>query len=170
VTAKRQWSKSKTGQARILEAVVAATIVFLVFSASSILINGSRVTATQERADLNILGHNVLSRVTEAGTIEATIEKASQPLTQTSLEVIELKASLQNSLPSSMFFSLTITNNTKSNDGSQTVNQQLTVGNAEAASFSASTDVSSTPLIYTSKSGNIYFIVLVLANVGGQGS
>jgi hypothetical protein len=170
MTTKRRWSKSNTGQARILEAVVAATIVFLVFSASSILINGSRVTATQERADLNTLGYNVLSRLIEAGTIEATIEKASPPLTQTSLEVIELKASLQNSLPSSMFFSITITNNTKTDDGSQTANQQLTVGNAEAASFSASTDISSTPLIYTSKSGNNYFIVLVLANVGGQGS
>jgi hypothetical protein len=170
MTTKRRWSKSNTGQARILEAVVAATIVFLVFSASSILINGSRVTATQERADLNILGYNVLSRLTEAGTIEATIEKASLPFTQNSLEVIELKASLQNSLPSSIFFSLTITNNTKTNDGSQTAGQQLTVGNAEAVSFSASTDVSSTPLIYTSKSGSIYFIVLVLANVGGQGN
>jgi hypothetical protein len=170
VTEKKRRSQSNAGQARILEAVVAATIIFLVFSASSILINGSRVTATQERTDLNTLGYNVLSRLIEAGTIEATIEKACLPLTQTSTEVIELKAFVQNSLPSSMFFSLTITNNTKTNDGSQPVNQQLTVGNTEAASFSISTDVSSTPLIYTSKSGNIYFIVLVLANVGGQGT
>lgn len=167
MTEKKRGSKANTGQARILEAVVAATIIFIVFSASSILINSSRVTAAQERTDLDTLGYNVLSRLTESGTIEATIENSQSSL---SAQLTQLKAFVQNSLPSSMFFSLTITNNTKTNDGSQPINQQLTVGNVGAASFSASTDVSSTPLIYTSKSGNIYFIVLLLSNVGGQGT
>ena len=144
-------SKSNSGIARILEVVVAATIIFIVFSASSILISNSHATATQEKSDLDTIGYNVLSRLTESGTIEATVESHPQQL-------IQLKAFVQSSLPSSMFFSLTVTKP----DGSL-----QTVGNADATSFSSINTVSSTPMIYTSSLG-VYHLVLVLANAGGN--
>jgi hypothetical protein len=151
----RHRSRANSGVARILEVVVAATIIFIVFSASSILISNSHATATQEKSDLDTIGYNVLSRLTESGTIEATIESNPQQL-------IQLKAFVQSSLPSSMFFKLTITDRTHpSNIISPITNTDLSV-------FSNLNTVSSTPIIYTSKSGAIYHLVLVLANAGGN--
>ena len=142
-----------------METVVAATIIFIVFTASSFFINSSQVTAVQERTDLDRLGYNVLSRLTESGTIEATIENEPMPLT------VQLKAFLQHSLPSSIFFKLTIMNWT-SNNGWVVPNNLPSLCNSDDSSFSNSIEVSSTPMIYTSKNGNIYYLILVLANAG----
>ncbi len=152
----RPKSRSNSGFARILETVVAALIIFVVFTASSFLVNSSQIRAVQERTDLDTLGYNVLSRLTESGTIEATIEK-TPPLN------IQLKAYLQHSLPASLFFNLTIMN--WSPNQNEWVNLQ-SLSNSDSNSFSNSLEVSSTPTIYTSKSGNTYYLILVLANAG----
>ena len=169
MTSRKHKTRANSGQARILETVVAAAIIFIVFAASSFFVNSSKSTTVQETTDLDRLGYNVLSRLTESGTIEATIENSSPPLTSISPKVIELKAFVQNSLPSSMLFNLTITNYT-SNVGYNWVTPQnlpVSISNINDNSFSNSLAVSSTPMIYTSKNGNIYYLVLILANSGG---
>jgi hypothetical protein len=155
-------TRAKSGQARILETVVAATIILIVFTASSFFISSSKITAVQERSDLDRLGYNVLSRLTESGTIEATIEN-TPPLD------VQLKAFVQNSLPSSMLFNLTISKFIQSSSSGEWVtvqNPPITVSNTDGSSFSGSIEVSSTPMIYTSKNGYIYYLVLILANAG----
>ncbi len=150
-------SRANAGFARILETVVAATIIFIVFSASSFFINSSQTKAVQERTDLDRLGYNVLSRLTESNTIEATVEHEPEPLT------VQLKAYLQHSLPSSIFFNLTIMTRPSYQTGWQNL---LSLSNSDDNSFSSSLEVSSTPMIYTSNNGNIYYLILLLANAG----
>ena len=159
MTGPKHRKRANLGQARILETVVAATIIFIVFTASSFFINNSQIKEVQERTDLDRLGYNVLNRLTESGTIEATIENEPMPLT------VQLKAFLQHSLPSSIFFKLTIMNWT-SNNGWVVPNNLPSLSNSDDGSFSNSIEVSSTPMIYTSKNGNIYNLILVLANAG----
>jgi hypothetical protein len=156
MTGPKPKTRANSGFARILETIVAATIIFIVFTASSFFINSSQIKAVQERTDLDRLGYNVLSRLTESGTIEATIENMP-PLN------VQLKAYLQHSLPSSIFFNLTIMNWPPNQDGWVNL---LSLSNSDSSSFSNSLEVSSTPMIYTSKSGNIYYLILVLANAG----
>lgn len=156
-------TRANRGQARILEAIVAATIIFVAFSASSFFINYSnQTTSTQEKTTLNRLGYNVLSRLTESGTIEATIENQPEPLLN------QLRASLQQSLPTSIFFKLTITSYAQppASNGWVTVGSQQAISNSEDDSFLNLPQTSSTPMIYTSKNGNIYQLVLILANAG----
>ena len=173
MTGPKPKTRANSGFARILETVVAATIIFIVFTASSFFINNSQVTVVQERSDLDRLGYNVLSRLSESGTIEATIENTSTPLTSmnsTSPEVIELKAFVQNSLPSSMLFNLNVSKWSPNQDNSWVTHQNLPtpISNINDNSFSSSLAVSSTPMIYTSKNGNIYYLILVLANAGEE--
>lgn len=158
MTNRRAKKRANSGLARILETVVAALIIFIVFAASSFFVTNSSTTAVQERADLDKLGYNVLSRLIESGTIEATIEQLP-PLT------VQLKAFLQNSLPSSILFKLTITNYVSTN-GWVSPSTLLSLSNSDDSSFLGSAEVSSTPMMYTSKGGNIYYLVLVLANAG----
>ena len=133
----------------------AAVLIFVVFSTSSVLINNSQVTATQSRTDLDSMGYNVLSRIVESHTIETTVE--SNPV-----QLTELKSFVQNALPSSVFFNLTVTNRSNLNQLNT-----LSVANADASSFANIADVSSTPMMYTSASGQIYSLILTLAETGG---
>ena len=154
--------RANKGQARILETIIAATIIFIVFTASSFFVSTSNSTNVQERTDLDKLGYNVLSRLTESGTIEATIEQ-SPPLT------IQLKAFLQHSLPSSLLFKFSVM--TWDSSSSKWVASFPTQSNSDEATFLNLTEVSSTPMIYTSTKNphNVYYLVLVLAN-SGQGA
>ncbi len=159
-------TSADSGQSRILEAVIAAMIIFIVFAASSFFINSTKTTIVQERADLDRLGYKVLSKLIESGTIDATIERPA-PITA---KQIQLKAFLQHSLPSAILFNLTILNWTSNSNQCWRkfawVNCSL--NNADDNSFSNSAEVSSTPTIYTSKGGNIYQLILVLANAGQE--
>ena len=159
MTSRKIKKRANSGQARILETVVAAMIIFIVFTASSFLVNSSNSIAVQERTDLDRLGYNVLSRLTESGTIEATIEQPT-PLT------IQLKAFLQQSLPSSILFKLTLMKWASDSYGWVASSALSSLSNSDDGSFLNSAEVSSTPMIYTSKGGTIYYLVLVLANAG----
>ncbi|HEY9754161.1 MAG TPA: hypothetical protein V6C97_03245, partial [Oculatellaceae cyanobacterium] len=86
---------------RILETIIAATIILVAFSAASFFMSNPKTAAVQDRTDLDRLGYNVLSKLVESGTIEATVE-------QTPAAYVELKAFVGNSLPSSMLFNLTV--------------------------------------------------------------
>lgn len=156
MTVPKPKTRANSGYARILETVVAASIIFIVFAASSFFVNSSQIKAVQERTDLDRLGYNVLSRLTESGVIEATIEKTP------SLNV-QLKAYLQYSLPSSIFFNLIIM---KWSPDQKCWKSLLSLNNTDSSSFSNSLEVSSTPMMYTSESGNTYSLVLNLANAG----
>jgi len=157
--------KARKGQSRILEAVIAAVIIFIVFSVSMFLIRASDVKVLQERADLDRLGYNTLHRLVESDTIEATIEVASGR----GIDPSFVKTIIQKSLPSATYFNLTIY---KCIDNGSWIELEPhprypPISNASEDAFAKSMEVSSTNMIYTSKTGNIYLLVLVLARAGG---
>lgn len=151
--------RTNAGVARILEAIVAATIIFIAFTAESFFVSYSKTAVAQDRTDLDRLGYNTLSKFTESGTIEATVE-------QTPPATIELKAFIQNSLPTSMLFNLTVTRCNQQGTGGIALGTPMSISNLADDSMLESLAVSSTPMMYTSKSGNIYYLVLTLANPG----
>jgi len=153
--------RARKGQSRILEATIAAVIIFIVFSVSMFLIRTSDVKVLQERVDLDRLGYNALHRLVESGTIEETLETYGPGFRE-----VYLKTVVQKSLLSITYFNLTIFNCT--DKGSWVELKPLaSVSNTSADSFANSLEVSSTSVIYTSKKGNIYHFVLVLARAGG---
>jgi hypothetical protein len=150
--------RANAGVARILEAIIAASIILIAFSAAAFFVSDSKTAVVQDRSDLDRIGYNVLSKLTESGTIEATIE-------QTTPKTIALKAFIQNSLPSTMLFNLTVSKS-QQGSGGVTFGTPVIVSNIDDYSLSQSLAVSSTPLMYTSKNGSIYYLVLMLANPG----
>jgi len=154
--------RARKGQSRILEAVIAAVIIFIVFSVSMFLIRASDVRVLQERADLDRIGYNALHRLVESGTIETTIEKYGSGFGE-----VYLKTVVQESLPSTMYFNLTIFNCVDKGSWVELDNRRWVSNTSDPKSFAKSLEVSSTNMIYTSKKGNIYHLVLVLARAGG---
>ncbi len=151
--------KARKGQSRILEAAIAVVAIFIVFSVSMFLIRASNVRVLEERADLDRVGYNVLHRLVESGTIGGILETFGPGLRED-----HLKIAVQQSLPST-HFNLTIYDCV--DKGSYIQLQRLTsVSNALGDTFANSLEVSSTNVICTSK-GHIYYVVLILAKVGG---
>lgn len=156
-------SKTRKGQSRILEAVIAAAIIFIVFSASMFFIRASDVKVLQERADLDRLGYNVLHRLVESGTIEETLE-----LYGSGFREDHMRTAVQRMLPSSIYFNLTVFNCTEDQENSLIRLEPLpSISNAPSELFAESLEVSSTSAMYTSKNGHIYHLILVLARGGG---
>jgi len=158
--------KSPSGQTRILEAVIAAVIIFTVFSAATFMIQTSDVKVVQERSDLDRLGYNVLSNLMESGVVETT-ETDPTYQNNATLRDIYLRTALQSYLPITIYFQFTlfICTDQTTYVKLQTVTDNVT--NAPLQLFTNSTEVSSTDTIYTSKNGNVYYTVLLLARAGG---
>lgn len=152
--------KSQRGQSRILEVVIAATIILMTFAAAYFLINVSNVKVLQEREDLDRLGYNTLHRLVESGVFEQTVEVR--------LQADFLKTIIQKSLPPETYFNLTIF--ICSDQGSiiklEPHPSYPPMSNAPKDTFINALETSSSSIIYTSKSGKIYYVVLVLAKVG----
>lgn len=148
------------GQSRILEAVIGAVIIFLVFTASYYLIQSSSSIPTQETADLNRLCYNVLHRIVESDTIEETLETQDSTSGAASLQMVVREA-----LPQGIYFNLTVYNCT-GNPQTPFAPNPVSVSNAPEAEMAKSKEVSSTSTTYTSKNGNIYLIILKTARAG----
>jgi hypothetical protein len=145
------------GQARTLEAVIASVIVFLAFSTASYLIYASENILAQETVDLNRLSYNVLHRIVESGVIEETVEEDPQN------GIDHLKMVVQELLPAGVYFDLTVYNCT--GNPTQPYSGSLNISNAPAEVFAESEEVTSTSIIYTSRRGNIYYLILKLTRV-----
>ena len=155
-------SKSRRGQARILEAVVAAMIIFIVFSGATFLIRSSDVKVAQEKGDLDRLGYNVLSQIVENKVLENTLERNINPS-------VNLTAFLQRSLPSSTFFNLAISKYNSTESWGRFDPPKVNANNTlDQNVFTNSLEVSSTQVLYTSENGNIYSLVLVLTRAWGR--
>ena len=155
--------KARNGQARILEAVIASIIIFLAFSAAFYFIYSSENIFAQETIDLNRLAHNVLHQIAESNVIEETLEEDPQN-NQTRLEIV-----LRELLLSNIYFNLTIFNCTDNPfqlyDYDNPL-QPISISNAPAEVFTEPGEVASASILYTSKRGNIYYLVLELTRAG----
>lgn len=155
VTSLKKIIKACRGQARILEAVIASVIIFLVFSVAFYFIYSSENLFVKETIDLNKLGYNILHRLAESHVIEKTIEADPENGNAS------LKITLQELLPTGIYFNLTIYNCT-GNMAEPYSGAPLSVSNAPAEVFAESWEVASASTMYTSNRGNIYHLVLKL--------
>jgi len=157
--------RARRGQLRVIEAVLAASIIFVVFSATTFLIYPSRIWAPSETADLDVLGYNLLHQMVESGVIEETVEGNE------TLSGSRLKTVIRDFLPSMTYFELTVFKCVEGGDGVGVTLQRRgePVSNAPPEAFGRSAEVSSTSTFYTSKSGNIYYLVFVMARGGESG-
>jgi hypothetical protein len=144
--------KNVDGQVRILEAVIASIIVFIAFSAAFYFIYSTQNIFAQEAIDLNRLAYNLLHQIAESGIIEKTIEEKPGGIEQ-------LKIALQELLPANIYFNLTIKPINPSGE-------LISASNAPAEAFKETGEVASASIIYTSKRGNIYHMILKLTRAG----
>ncbi len=156
----RRLLRSKRGQFRLIEALLAALVLFTVFTAAIFLTSTSRIHALQERSDLDRVGHNILLRLVESGVIESTVET-----TPSSFEPV-LKTAVTQSLPPLTYYSLKVYRGDAAIIPSfaQIGNE---VSNSAPGDLQKASEVSSTSFSYTStSSGQIYYLVLTLAKGG----
>lgn len=136
-------------QVRIIEAVIAAILILVVFTAAFSMIMSSQNVSRQEAVDLNKLAYNTLHRLAESNAIEESIESNAPN---------NLQRTLQELLPQGVYYYLSV-NRTYPSTGS------WTFSNADAQTFEAANEVASSSLTYTSKYGNIYLLVLKLMRI-----
>lgn len=153
--------KRDKGQMRILETVIAAAIIYVVFSASFFLIRSSETVTSQEIVDLNKLGYNLLHRIIESGTIEETLESGSETGGGTDY----LKVVVHRFLPTGVFFNLTVYRCSQ-NLSEPPFEQSWTISNAQSEDLMKLKEIAHASTVYTSKTGNIYYLVLNIARAG----
>lgn len=169
----RRLRAARKGQSRLIEAILAAVIIFVVFSVAVYLVTSAKLWTVYERGDLDRAGYNLLHTMAESRVIDQVVEGQN---TTTPLFTV-----VHRFLPPMTYFNLTIYNITAAQgDPNDPANVTMkmdpikaqggaTISNADSAdSFTRSSEVSSTTFIYTSRRGSIYYIVLVLAR-GGEG-
>lgn len=147
--------RNRQGQARILEAVIAAAILLITFSVASIMAQSSDVKILQESGDLDRLGYNVLTTIVESGAID------------NNLSYLQVNTILQANLPQTIYYNLTIFNCTTNVNGIISLKADPIYKNiTNTASFFNAAEISSNSLIYTSPKGQIHKLVLELARAG----
>ncbi len=148
--------RSREGQMRILEAVIATTVLLVAFTAFYFMLYSSVKFFKQEAVDLNRLSYNALMHLAESGIVERALSGDAQA------GGAMLLRALQVLLPSNVFFNLTIVNITDASSREVVVS----VSNAVPAIFEGPSEVASATTTYTSSEGKIYMLVLRLALVG----
>lgn len=156
----RKPQRNRQAVSRILEAIIAAVVLLLTFSAAAVMLQTSGTRELQEGGDLNRLGYNVLSIIVESGAVDKT---------QANLEINTI---LRTNLPPTIYYNFTVLNCIQTN-GIVTIQADLSpkyknIANAnDPATFTNSSQVSSTSTMYTSPDGQIRELVLKLARAGG---
>ncbi len=151
--------QNKRGQFRIIEALLAALVLFTIFTASIFLTTTSRIHVLQERSDLDRTGHNILLRLVESGVVESTLE------TVPTFEPV-LKTALTRTLPPLTYYSLKVYR-ADTNVIPSFIQVGTDVTNSPPDALQKASEVSSSSFMYTSSaSGQIYYFVLTLAKAG----
>ena len=152
---------AREGQVRVFEMVVAAVIIFVSFSASIFLIYPSHTGEIYERENLDRLGYNVLHNLVETGAIESILKD----LNKNDLNIVKakLKTLIDGIIPLMTYYNLTIF---VRNEGSAALNFLLSVSNAPPDIFVKSAEASSTTVVYTSRDGKMYYLMIMLVKEG----
>jgi len=148
--------KINRGQIRIFEAVVATTVIFVVFSVSMLLIYPPRLWLIYEKEYLDRLGYNILHNLAETGAIEIVLNRG----------VHHLEMAMDKIMPPLTYYNLTVF---VFNAAEGKTQRFASISNTTPEVFRQIPEVSSTIMVYTSKTGETYYLVLVLAK-GGERS
>jgi hypothetical protein len=141
----------RSGQVRILEAVIATIILLIAFTAFYFMLYSSEKFFKQEAVDLNRLSYNTLMHLVESGVVERAVSGDGGALVK----------ALQSLLPPNVFFNLTIVDATDPSRGAV-----VSAFNAVPTVFEGPGEVASATITYTSREGKVYMLVLKLALVG----
>ena len=150
--------RNRQGISRILEAVIAATILLLTFSAAAVMIQSQDVQILQEGGDLDRLGYNVLTTIIESKIID-------NPQTNSNLKTI-----IQSNIPSTIYYKFTTFNCINQPDG--TIKLEINPNHSDITNtnspdtFTNLRQISSTSTTYTSTNGQIYKLVFQLTRAG----
>lgn len=144
--------RSSSGQARILEAVIAAILIFMTSSVAFFMLFSSERVFKQEVVDLNRLAHNVLHRLAESGIIDEALKDGEA-------DTRKLMSAIQSLLPHNVYFNLTI-------NAVSDPDKSISISNAPQNVFEGSGEVASASITYTSKRGLIYQLNLKLTRIG----
>jgi hypothetical protein len=159
---KEELFRANKGQARLTESILAVGLILIIFTTSIYLMSPPKVWTIYEKGDLDRVGYNILNYLLEVGTID----NLGKLQNSTDIES-QLRFLLETYLPPMTFFNFTIYN--LENDSSvSTISMKiwLKVNNTKWDAFEASAEVSSTSVLYTSKDGKMYFLILMLARSG----
>lgn len=146
---------SRLGQVRIIEAVVASVLLFIIFTTAFFMLFSSEKFFGQEVVDLNRLAYNILNRLVESGIIEEAINDGR-------VDKVKIASALQNLLPQNVYFNLTISRRTTLGDWA-TISS---ISNAPRDLFEKSLEVASAGIVYTTKNGGMYHLSLALTRAG----
>lgn len=146
---------SRVGQVRIIEAVVASVMLFIIFTTAFFMLFSSEKFFEQETVDLNRLAYNVLNRLVESGVIEEAVSDGR-------VDGVKIASTLQSMLPQNIYFNLTISERTTSGSWRTTTS----ISNAPRDLFEKSLEVASAGIIYTTKDGRMYYLSLSLTRAG----
>lgn len=152
----------RSGQARIIEAVMASILIFIAFTAAFYMLFSSERFFRQEAVDLNRLAYNTLHRLVESGAIEEAV--GGDNVNET-----KLRNAIQSLLPQNIYFKLTIYNLTiyGGNSGQQSRIEEISsISNAQQEVFERSSEVVSASITYTSRDRKIYYLCLSLTRAG----
>ncbi|MEM2714814.1 MAG: hypothetical protein QXL45_03755 [Candidatus Bathyarchaeia archaeon] len=145
----------RLGQARIIEAVMAAILIFIAFTAAFFMLFSSEKFFKQETVDLNRLAYNVLHSLAESGIIDEVINE-----TEINAER-KLMGALQSLLPQNIYFNLTVY---ETASWSRVLSP---ISNAPPDVFEESGEVASAGITYTSKRvKKTYYLNLKLTRAG----
>ncbi len=157
----KRYIRKRRGQFRVIEVLLAVAALFTAFTTSVYLTSTTRINVLQEHFDLDRVGQNTLLRLAESGVIDSTVSASglNKPI---------LQNTITKTLPPLTYYNLTIYRNNTAIGGQIPSFTKVvgSVSNSSPDSFTKTSEVSSSSFMYTSSSGEIYYIVLALAKAG----
>lgn len=155
--------RARSGQFRVLEAVFAAIMIAGSYSIAVFVMAPANTPIIRGKAELEILGYNLLTQVSSGGTLELTAT-SGKPNWEEDLKIVMTRL-----LPPGTYFNMTIYNATSSPFKLSQLNTKpiSNVQQAEAVqAFSRAPEVASATTVYTSNRGWLLLIYLRLAHAG----
>lgn len=148
-------SNSKLGQVRVIEAVVASIIMLIMFTAAFYMLFSSEKFFKQEVVDLNRLAYNVLHHLLESNVVEEAVSEEG------AVNELKLMNVVESLIPQNVLFNLTIWEHEVNR-----WNLIASIHNTPLEVFERASEIASAGVTYTSRSGKILYLNLILVRTG----
>ncbi|MGQ9514316.1 MAG: hypothetical protein ACUVTL_04620 [Thermoproteota archaeon] len=159
-------SRSRRGQLRVIEATIAAIMIFFSFLTASYFTRSPRSWTLSRGEDLTRMGYNVLHSLAVTDVLDNTIASGKQGWEQ------QLNFILEALLPSTVLYNLTVYKVLSKSDGWQTEYKTfntIKITNTESdEAFIKSPEVVSISYLFTSRQGDAYSLVLQISEMRGE--
>jgi hypothetical protein len=148
----------KRGQIRIIEAGIAASIIFITFIVISQSTRLPRITMTSRTVILRDTAYNTLYRLADSGVFESLIGANSANWERS------LKMVLDTLLPSTVYFNMSVYS--CNSPTSFAIYNKLSISNVDPNAFIATPEITSASFLFVAKNSRIYLVILQLAEGG----